>query len=126
MANILLIEPNTLLARSYMAALDHAGHKVTHALSAQAAIHAADRQLPDVVVLELQLPMHGGLEFLHEFRSYAEWQDVPVIINTALPPPIIAKVKSLLVRDLGVGDVLYKPHATLQALLASIRELAVV
>lgn len=69
--HVLLIEPNTLLAATYRQALQHAGHEVRHVTGAQAAVMAADGRTPDVVVLELQLPQHSGLEFLHEFRSYA-------------------------------------------------------
>ena len=124
MANVLLIEPNTVLATMYTQALLHAGHSVAHATGAQSAVDAADRQLPDVVILELQLPNHSGIEFLHEFRSYAEWQTVPVIVNTALPPAHMARASEPLRRDLGVLEILYKPRTSLQDILRVAREYA--
>jgi DNA-binding response OmpR family regulator len=120
--HVLLLEPNTLLAQAYTQALAHAGFSVAHATSAQIAVDAADKQLPDVVVLELQLPMHSGVEFLHEFRSYAEWQQVPVIVHSALPPAQVAAVAESLQRDLGVRAMLYKPRTSLQQLLRAVRE----
>src|SRR4051812_5002459 len=102
MAHILLLEPNTLLARTYTQVLIQAGHTVTTARSAQQAIHAADQQSPDVVVLELQLPAHNGIEFLHEFRSYPEWQQVPAVVNTTLAPVMMQQFAPVLQRDLGV------------------------
>jgi DNA-binding response OmpR family regulator len=122
MAHVLLLEPNTLLAAAYTQALQHAGHKVTHRSSGQAAVEAADAASPDIVVLELQLTAHNGIEFLHEFRSYPDWQKVPVVINTLLPPSRIALAEEALRRDLGVGAILYKPRASLQDLLRVIRE----
>jgi len=122
MSNVLLIEPNTLLAKSYIQALQHAGHKVAHATGAQAAIDAADKQLPDVVIVEIQLPQHSGIEFLHEFRSYPEWINVPVVVNTATSPARMMLAKKPLQRDLGVVDILYKPRTTLQDLVRVARE----
>lgn len=122
MSHILLIEPNTLLAKTYTQALQYAGHTVAHVTGAQSAIDAADKKVPDVVILELQLPQHSGVEFLHEFRSYAEWLNVPVVINTLLPPARIMLVKKPLMRDLGVCEILYKPRATLQDIVRIARE----
>jgi DNA-binding response OmpR family regulator len=120
--HILLLEPNTLLAKSYTQAFQLAGHTVGHATGAQAAVDVADKQTPDVVVVELQLPQHTGLEFLHEFRSYPEWQDVPVVVHSMLPPSQSAAVADVLRRDLGVRIMLYKPRTTLQQLLRAVRE----
>lgn len=122
MANLLIIEPNTLLASTYGSGLQHAGHHVTQVTEAQAGIDAANEQRPDLVILELQLALHSGLEFLHEFRSYVEWRDVPVIVHTALTPPRLAPMIDHLKRNLGVSSVLYKPQTSLQQLISSVRE----
>lgn len=122
MSHILLIEPNTLLAKAYTQALSHAGHTVDHVTGAQAAIDRADKQTPDVVFVEIQLPQHSGIEFLHEFRSYAEWIHVPVVVNTALSPARMMLAKKPLQRDLGVIDILYKPRVTLQDIVRLARE----
>jgi DNA-binding response OmpR family regulator len=122
MANVLLIEPDRVLADTYMQALQHAGHSVVRVASAQAAIGAADSTLPDVVVLELQLAVHDGIEFLHEFRSYGEWQETPVIVNTYLTPQAIAPVARALQEDLGVKICLYKPRASLEKLIKTVNE----
>jgi len=122
MSHILLIEPNTLLAQTYTEALQHAGHSVAHVNGAQTAVDAADMQAPDMVIIELQLPIHGGIEFLHEFRSYAEWSAIPVILNTTLTASQIAPVLDALHGDLGVREILYKPRTSLQDLVRVARE----
>src|SRR5665213_4365074 len=109
MAQILLVEPDRLLAETYSQALTGAGHKVMIAPGAQAAISAADTARPDLVILELQLIEHSGVEFLYEFRSYPEWQNIPVIIQTVVPPGEFADNWQLLKRELGVKAYLYKP-----------------
>ena len=122
MARILLIEPDVVLARTYAEALTHAGHQAVVAQTAQAAIHAADDHTPDLVVLELQLPAHNGIEFLYEFRSYPEWQAVPVIVNSYTPPQELAPLRETLATSLGVRALHYKPRTTLQLLLRSIAQ----
>lgn len=120
MAEILLIEPDRLLAESYVQALQSAGHEVNAASSAQAAIMAADAIRPDLVVLELQLVEHSGIEFLYEFRSYPDWQAIPVIIHTHVPAAEFNDSWKLLRGELGVRDYLYKPHTTLKRLTAAV------
>jgi len=122
MAGILLIEPDRLLAESYVQALRSAGHKVNAASGAQAAIMAADAVQPDLVILELQLVEHSGIEFLYEFRSYPDWQDVPVLIHTHVPSAEFNDSWKLLKEELGVRDYLYKPHTSLRRLTASVSE----
>jgi CheY-like chemotaxis protein len=120
MAHVLLIEPDTILASTYRQALQHAGHTVACVHTAQDAVYEADNSKPDVVVLELQLAAHDGIEFLHEFRSYPEWQRTPVIVNSAMHPAMLAPVRQALEYDLGVTTCLYKPQTTLQQLLRAI------
>jgi len=122
MAHILLLEPNTVLAKTYTQALEHAGHSVAHATGAQAAVDAVDKRMPDMAIVELQLPGHSGIEFLHEFRSYVEWLHIPVVVNTSLSPARISLAKEPLQRDLGVLEVLYKPRTTLQDLVRIARQ----
>ncbi len=118
--HILLLEPNTVLADTYRQLFIKTGHTVAHSTSAQAAIHAADERRPDVVVLELQLPQHSGIEFLHEFRSYPEWQRLPVVVHTFVTPPKLAIAREALARDLHVYTMLYKPQTSLQDLLRAV------
>ncbi len=117
--HILLVEPDTLLADTYGQAFEAAGHTVAAVCSAQMAVHTADERQPDVVVLELQLPRHNGVEFLYEFRSYPEWLEVPVIIHSFTPPSEYASAATL-ERELGVRRCLYKPETSLADLCAAV------
>jgi len=57
---------------------------------------------------------------LHEFRSYADWQHIPVIIHTALTPAKTAPAAGVLQRDVGVQIILYKPQTPLKLLVRSV------
>lgn len=124
MSTVLLIEPDRPLAKTYSGALKSAGYKVSVVSSAQQAIHGADQLTPDVVVLELQLVGHSGIEFLYEFRSYADWQNIPVLVHTAVPYIELQDGWGLLTKHLGVSDYKYKPTTDLQTLVSSVNELA--
>lgn len=122
MATLLLLEPDRLLAETYYQALITAGYDVSVCPSAQTAVLAADIITPDLVIVELQLVEHSGIEFLYEFRSYLEWQDTPVVIHTYVPPTEFNGNSKLMAQQLGVKAYLYKPHTTLQQLLKTVNQ----
>jgi DNA-binding response OmpR family regulator len=124
MANILLIEPDRLLATTYGQALTAAGHQVVAAATAQAGIQAADAMAPALVILELQLVEHSGIEFLYEFRSYTDWQAIPVLVHSNVPPGEFNHSRQLLREELGVQTYLYKLHTSLRELLAHVGQVA--
>lgn len=122
MAQILLIEPDRLLAKTYGQALRQAGHEVKAAHGAQAGIGAADATRPDLVLLELQLVGHSGIEFLYEFRSYADWQGIPVLVHTHVPESEFSDSWQLMQQELGVQAYLYKPRTSLHELVKAVNE----
>lgn len=124
MAHILLIEPDRLLADTYRQALEFAGHSVVMCAGAQSAIFAADEQQPDLVIMELQLIGHSGIEFLYEFRTYDDWQHVPVVILSGVPAGEFASSWGLLKHELDVQAYLYKTLTPLYKLLRIVSELA--
>jgi DNA-binding response OmpR family regulator len=115
MADILLIEPDMMLAGSMRDYLNSVGHKVHWRSSAQAAINGADETAPDIVLLELQLADHSGIEFLYEFRSYPEWQNVPIVVLSSLEEGEIS-TSSILMGPLEVIAYYRKQNTTLSQL----------
>lgn len=116
MARILLIEPDYVLARTYYEALSRAGHQVIPTAGAQTALLVADDIKPELIILELQLIEHSGVEFLYELRSYPDWQHLPVILHTQVPPAEFNQSRELL-KQLNIQTYLYKPQTTLQELV---------
>jgi len=118
---ILLIEPDKVLAKTYMTYLRLQGFEVFCAADAQFAVHVIDSKEPDVILLEMQMARHNGVEFLYELRSYADWQHIPVIAHTLLGPSSMS-MSSELLRALGVVSYLYKPATSLLKLKHTITE----
>jgi DNA-binding response OmpR family regulator len=121
--HILLIEPDPLQARLYSTALERYGHTVARTNAAQSAIQLADEHTPDLVILELQLPGHNGVEFLYEFRSYPEWLGIPIIAHTFVSPHELTRTATLQT-TLGVRNILYKPTTTLITLCQTVENTA--
>lgn len=122
---ILLIEPNRLLARQYCRYFALKGHTVVWREDAQSGIVAADEMSPDVVVVELLLAGHSGIEFLYEFRSYADWLSVPAIIVSGVAKSATG-VPDATFKELGVYQYLYKPATSLNKLERTITKAATV
>jgi CheY-like chemotaxis protein len=115
MARILLIEPDRLLAQTYRQSLQAQGHRVRWSGNAQRAIHFIDARQPDIIVLELQLADHGGIEFLYELRSYPEWHGIPIVVHSFVPTYLFSD-NIQQIEKVGITQYLYKPATTLRQL----------
>lgn len=118
MSNILLIEPDHVLASNLRLALERAGHQLSWAVDAQTAISQADADTPSLVISDLFLAGRSGIEFLYEFRSYPEWQQVPVILLSSLPEGEV-NLQSSGFLQLGIAKYFYKPQATLAQIVGA-------
>lgn len=118
--NILLLEPNRLLAKQYTDFLESVGHKVIWRQNAQSGIGAADELKPDIVISEILLTGHSGVEFLYEFRSYGDWQNIPVILlGNVKKGDSGLSVEAL--KELKVGAYFYKPQMKLADLAKTVQ-----
>lgn len=109
--NILLVEPDKILGGATVGSLQDRGHRVVWHRSGQSALDSLDQQMPDVIIIEIQLGIHNGIEFLYELRSYPEWQNIPVIVHT-INDHVTDRHFSVSFEELGVETVLYKPRTT--------------
>ncbi len=120
--NVLIVEPNPQMAEIYAAAFTGLGFEVRCACSAQVAISLMDQCRPEVVLLELALPTHNGVEFLFEMRSYAEWQEVPVVLLSSIPE--LDPTKWFENPTLNIARYFYKPSTNLRTMISSVQQLA--
>ena len=117
---ILLLEPNRMLAEQYVRYLEREAYEVSWCENAQTGVAAADVLRPDLIIVELLLAGHSGIEFLYEFRSYVDWLAVPVVILSGISQ-WSAGVSDATLADLGVSAYLYKPDTSLDQLGRQVR-----
>lgn len=121
MAHILILEPDKQLAGSLKDYFANANHRVSLHNDPQQAVSAADKQVPDIIITELQLAGRSGVEFLYELRSYPDWQTIPVIVFTGLQAQDTTIYFDVF-KELGVKACFYKPQTSLNQLLVAVEQ----
>ena len=81
MARILIVEDDRDLNAAYQTILRKSGHEVASALNGQEALELADGFGPDLILLDLLMPVMGGLQFLQQY-SLEQRPGVQVLIFT--------------------------------------------
>lgn len=119
MAKVLLVEDDQMLAELYVVVIEQAGHKIRWASDAQKALDLLDKFEADLVVLDMMLPGHNGIEVLHEMQSFADWKSLPVIVLSALNQEDFGLSKSQW-QEYGVVEYLYKPAAKMDKIIEAI------
>ena len=118
--NVLVVEPDELLAKTYRRILTDSGYYVRSSTNAQDAIIDIDSTKPDVILVEIQLRLHNGIELLNEIRSYPDLSEIPIIVLTYVPE---ASFSSLLNdKQLKFVKYLHKSQATHQDILFAVQE----
>lgn len=113
---LLVVEDDKDLNRQIVAALEHAGYAVDHALDGEEGHFLGDTEPYDAVVLDIGLPKKDGIAILEAWR--AAGRTMPVLILTARDR-WSEKVQGF---DAGADDYVAKPFH-MEELLARIRAL---
>ncbi len=85
--------------------LEKAGYKVTHAENGVQGLKAMEEQKPDLVLLDIQMPVMDGFKTLEAIRKKSGFKDIPVLLLTSLDRDYL-KIKGL---ELGADDYITKP-----------------
>jgi two-component system KDP operon response regulator KdpE len=112
-AKILVVDDEPQIRRMLRTTLTASGYQVADARSGEDALQRFRELLPDLVIMDLNMPGIGGLETCRELRAFS---DVPIIILTVRNAES-DKVEAL---DAGADDYVCKPFG-MNELLARIR-----
>lgn len=104
-ARILVIDDDPIIRMLAGNALRDAGHQVTEADSAEAAIELLDALRPQLILLDLVMPGMGGLAFCAWLRTRARGGRVPVLVMTVLDGDDTIRQAF----DAGASDFIPKP-----------------
>jgi two-component system, OmpR family, phosphate regulon response regulator PhoB len=80
---ILVVEDERSLVEVLSCNLEREGFEVLTALDGQEGLRQAQLKLPDLVVLDLMLPLKGGLDVCRELKMGARTREIPIIMVTA-------------------------------------------
>ncbi len=106
-ASVLVVEDEPQIQELVAVNLEHFGHRVRRASSAEEAEAAIRAALPDVLVLDWMLPGESGLAFARRLRADARTRDLPILMLTARAMEH-DKISGL---EAGADDYLTKPFS---------------
>jgi len=105
---ILIVEDDNFVAEVYSTKLLEMGHSVRIAQNGKEGLEMIGEEKPDLILLDIIMPVMGGIEMLEELRKRDEMKKIPVILLTNVGE----KESIQKVRSLGVQDYLIKSHFT--------------
>jgi two-component system alkaline phosphatase synthesis response regulator PhoP len=122
-SKILVVDDETVLLETIVYNLEQAGHQVVTAVDGASALEAAHREQPDLIILDLMLPVIDGLEVCRRLRREADTSGTLILMLTARGDEI-DKVVGL---EVGADDYVTKPfskHELMARVKALLRRLA--
>lgn len=103
---VLIVEDDTFLAGIYANKFEKEGFEVRSAADGEQGFQLAQKELPDVILLDILLPKMDGFEVLEKLKADAKTKKIPVVLLTNLGQKEDVD-KGL---KLGAADYLIKAH----------------
>ena len=102
---ILVVEDDSETAELFSEMLKLSGYQVSVCLNGEQAIKNMDHLQPDVIVLDMMMPVSTGMDVLNHVRSTSVFSQVPVVVvsSKGMPGDIETAVKA------GANQYLMKP-----------------
>ncbi len=102
---ILVVDDDRQIVRLVSSYLEEAGYVTLTAHDGDTAMHALRAERPDLVVLDIGLPGHDGLEITRWLRTDPHLANTPILMLTAR----VEDVDKIVGLELGADDYLTKP-----------------
>lgn len=107
MAKILLVENEIQIQELVRDNLKRDGYNVITALNGEQGLELARRDKPDIIIIDLTLPLIDGFEVIKTLRAQKDAHNVPIIILSD-SDDVMDKIIGL---ELGADDYLSKPFS---------------
>ena len=83
MKRILIVEDKASSRELLRTVLENQGYTVHEAADGEEALRKARADLPDLILLDLQMPVRSGYEVLKELRGERRFASIPIVAVTA-------------------------------------------
>lgn len=87
--SILIVDDEFGLAEAVSEALTHLGYSTATAINGRLGLAAVERARPDLILLDLMMPVLTGIEMLQLLKADVKARDIPVVIMSAAGPEAI-------------------------------------
>lgn len=119
MKKILIAEDDKFLSSAYRLKLTKAGFEVQIAGDGSELLKTLETYLPDLILLDLVMPVTDGFTALESLRSNPKFQSIPVIVASNLGQ----KEDIDRTQALGISDFVVKSDLSLDVLIEKINKL---
>jgi DNA-binding response OmpR family regulator len=109
-------EPGIIVALQFL--MEQNGYATIVAFSGEEAMEAVAQHHPDLILLDIMLPVVDGFEVCQRVRENPDWNDIRIVLVTALGSEVNV-TKGL---DLGADAYITKPFSNAD-LVAKVKEL---
>lgn len=115
---VFVVEDDKLISRAFKLGLEKAGFLVSLALDGEDGVEKIKKEIPDIVILDLVMPIKNGFEVLKELKANKETKNIPVIVLSNLESCFdIQKAK-----DMGAEKYLLKTDFTIDDVIILIND----
>jgi len=83
MSKILLVEDNEMNSDMLSRRLQRKGHEVLVAMDGAQGVELAQSENPDLILMDMSLPVLDGWEATRQLKAVSETRDIPIIALTA-------------------------------------------
>jgi CheY-like chemotaxis protein len=84
---ILIIDDEVHILEYLKNIFEDNGYETLTAQDGTAGFQALKTRKPDLITLDLQMPLEGGTDFYRKFRQNEEWKKIPIIVVTGQDAP---------------------------------------
>jgi len=84
MAKILLVEDDPLIVKIYTTRLTADGYQVFSAENGEAGLAVAEKETPDLIVLDIMMPRIDGYGVLEKVRANPRLKHIPILVYSNL------------------------------------------
>jgi CheY-like chemotaxis protein len=81
---VLLVEDDVDLAHLYQGVLRLSGFDATHVIDGIAALRLLEEEVPDLIVVDMNLPLLNGDQLLREIAAHPDLRQIPAIVVTGM------------------------------------------
>lgn len=84
---ILIVDDDSAVMEVFGAILLEGGYEVIEANYALPALFRAADSRPDLILVDLNMPMMNGVELIDELKAHRDTKDIPVVVITGSDSP---------------------------------------
>lgn len=115
---ILIVEDDRFLAKAYETAFESLDCDIQLLFDGEKAIDVMREKQPDIVLLDILLPIKDGFQILEEKKSQADIKDIPVIVASNLgQEDEITKAK-----EFGITDYIVKSDTSIGEIVRMLKK----